>query len=342
MNKLYNEYVNSYCDFLKDLNRYNNNSNEHITNYLNVHDKLDFNKVMLRYLSVFKEHEELLNKKDEKLFEYKLEILPQINISELYNNLTDKQKNKIWTYLQILFIQSELLLNNKETPSPTNNMETSKELEESKEFNPFKGVGSTTEYTVDELFSNIEKISDKEYNMGLESIIETTGIDKMIDLNKLSEQLKNLNKEEIDEATNNIKGLFGDKMDKNTGDLLNNMLNNITSELKKEDISNGNPIKNIMKIAETVATNLKPQINEKNIDMSKLWNSTENIAKNYKDNKGENPFGNNNPLQMLGKMMNMINNPNLNENDCLDECNDMLKQLGMNGMDLKKLNKKRR
>ena len=123
------------------------------------------------------------------------------------------------------------------------------------------------------------------------------GIDKMLNLGELTEQLKNMKKEDIDEATNSIKCLLGN--DDNTSNLVSDMLMNIQDELKKENISNGNPLDNIVKIAESVASKMKPKMDEDGVDMNKLWQSTQNLANQCANENGNSLFGNgNNPFDL--------------------------------------------
>lgn len=161
----------------------------------------------------------------------------------------------------------------------------------------------------------------------------------------LAKQLKNITKEQIDQATKSIKSLLGD-VDEGTSEMIDMMLNDITDELKKDDLSNGNPINNLTKIAECVAHKMMPKIDPNKVDMKKVWNSTRNIANKCHDKDGKPIFdGPNNPLSMatnfLEKQMaytqynnNQSQQSNSNikpmtEEDYAKECQNLLKQLGL-------------
>lgn len=335
----YREFVKSLYAMFKDMNRYY--PTEGVQQLIGVFDKLDMGKVMLRFLNTMRTYEHQLKNRDETIFNKSIILFPDVDVSEIWQNLTDKQKDKIWTYLQILYIQSELLLNREEIEGQTDKSVVVKNMQNDVEnhkveFNAYEGVGSNEpeNYNVNEMFSGMDKLDDSNYTPGISSLMKNMGIEKMLNIEKLSEQLKNMKKEDIDEATKNIKGLFGDNIDNNTQEALSNMLHNITDELKKKDISEGNPIENIIKIAETVASNIGPKLMEKNVDMSKLWGQTRNMTNNFKDKEGNNPFNaNNNPLNLLEKMMGMMNNPNQNQDDtkeCLNQADMLFKNMGIN------------
>ena len=123
-------------------------------------------------------------------------------------------------------------------------------------------------------------------------------LSKMIDMKKFSEDIKNINTDDIKEATNNIKNLLGGNSDEKTSNLISDMLDDITKELQTNDLNDGDPFQNIMKVAEKVAQKIKPKVEKDNIDLSNLMNSTSN-----------------NPMNILNKMMNEMNNNKVEKNE---------------------------
>lgn len=379
MEHYFNQFVNNLHKFLSDLNRYS--PSEDIANFLDVFDKLDMGKVILRYLSVIKDYEILLKNRDETLFDKPLKIFPNIDVSLIWIKLSNSRKQKIWTYLQMLYVISELIMHNGSPSSDDNNLdgmissinnhnydqsevstdtksesdnkddknykydkynkydEYDKDDKNDKqlEFNPYVGIGQQNEnYSVSEMFSGpMELPSDKPAGPGLGSLAGLVGIDKMVNVQELSDQLKNMKKEDIDEATKNIQSMLGANADDKTSDILKDMLTSITDELKNDNISNGNPIDNIVKIAESVASKMKPKIDDNNVDMSQLWSSTQNLATQCKDDNGQNLFDNNavNPFDLINQMVNNLpnqNQQNMTEEEYLNSCNEMLKNMGIN------------
>ncbi len=154
-----------------------------------------------------------------------------------------------------------------------------------------------------------------------------------------------MKKEDIDEATNSIKSLLGNNVDDNTSNLISDMLTNIKDELQKEDMSSGNPLDSIVKIAESVASKIKPKIEEDGIDMTQLWNSTQTLANQCKDQNGNDLFGGNmNPFELVNQMMGGLDNqnpqgmqPNMTQEEYLNNCNEMLQSMGMRNIDFNNL-----
>ena len=374
MEKHYEEFVKNLYKFISDLNRYT--KDEGTKKILEVFDKLDMGKVMLRYLNTLREDEENIKSRNEDVFKKDVIIFPGVNLKNLWTQLSDKQKEKVWTYLQILYIQSELVLNFKESVSDNTNKnktittmidDVKEHTDDNKQivvkedeqdefnnlgFNPFVGIGgdSGQGFTCEQMYSGLDNLEDDQPSTpGLGALAGMFGVDKMINIEELSNQLKNMDKEEIDKATNNIKSLLGTEEDENTTRLISDMLTNITDELKKDDISKGNPLDNIIKIAETVASKMKPKLDENNIDMQNLWNSTQSLATQCKDEEGNELFsGANNPFNMLNQMMGMAQNMNdgnpngqpMNEQDMMKNASNMLNGMGlnMNNMDFNNMN----
>ncbi|CAH6421750.1 Hypothetical protein KVN_LOCUS436 [uncultured virus] len=360
----YRNFVINLNKFVFDLNRYY--PNEGTKKFLEVFDKLDMGKVMIRYINMLREFENELKQRNEIIFSQPLVIFPGINLSQYWQHFNLKQKQKIWTYLQILFVRGEVLLNYKETSEQTsdknkiiksiitnineNTNPVKQEIENSGtdptnlfqlNFNPFVGVGidktTADQYSINEMYSSTKLLENGEtsFKPGLGSIASFMGLDKMIDIEQLSEQLRNMKKEEIDDATNNIKKLLGGNIDENTSHIITDMLTNISEELKKDDISKGNPIDSIIKIAETVADKMKPSI-QSGMDISKLWSSTQNLANECKNEKGESiNIGGLNPFDLLNKLVNVENN---SQEQCFANCNNILKEMGVNNIDLSKFN----
>jgi len=330
---------------------------------------------MLTLSSNFK----LLEKQDNKIFqitqkkgkeEIVITIIPGINLDEAYSFYNKQQQQALWKYLENIFYCSTQLLYlvNPEcvdkqiltmvdkyalSEKDANNIyaDLKAKLPQSilnkyvnKEFDPFVGVGVTKkDYSVQDLMESTATIPKETGMSGLGGLTSMLGVDKMFDMSKLTEQLKNISKEDIDEATQNIKELLGNNVDSNTSDMINMMLHDITDELKKENLGEGNPISNIGKIAETVAQKVMPKIDPKKIDMSKIFNSTQNLAKNLADKQGNKIFGDKeNPLAMLSNIMeNQMKNMNGGKkpsNEDIKKQLDMMKKMGldMSDSDMKK------
>lgn len=353
MEHYYQQFVKTLKNFIRDLNRYV--PNEGCKKFLECFNDLDMYKVILRYEGMMREHEDKLKNMDESVFNNKLVVFPGIELQSLWKDIKEEKKKKIFTYLHMLLVISDMMIKSGESESKNANEEN---------FNPYLGVGNSSEsLSVSEICSN-NLPEDKPTKPGLGSLANMIGVDKMFNIKQLTDQLKNMKKEDIDEATKSLKSLFGNNIDDGTSEVISDMLTNIKDELGKDDISEGNPLDNIVKIAESVAAKMKPKMENGSIDMSKLWSSTQNLTSQFKDQNGQELFGKNgfNPLDVIGKMMGNQNSsnplnplnpqgpssqsppgppgpPNMTQEEYMNKCNEMLKNMGMNNINFDDVNK---
>ena len=291
------------------------------------------------------------NKEDNK--EVTVTIIPGLDMIYSWYCLSENDRTNLWFYIENMFISGTKMIH---LVNETNSFDTKilKEINYARikkdfmtafpeqeievvnvmnlDVDPFLlGVGSNDnqDFGVDNMIASTQDIKNDVTTPGISSIAKMLGVDKMLNMEELSKQLKNINKSEIDEATANIKNLLGSNVDENTSDMIGNILNDITDQLKASDLSNGDPIQNIISIAERVAQNTLPKIDKNKVDIKKVFESTQNLANNYKDKDGK-PlmanFGNGvNPLDILSSLMQNPNNaPN---KDQMKMAQEMMKSL---------------
>ncbi|AYV80954.1 MAG: hypothetical protein Harvfovirus11_16 [Harvfovirus sp.] len=334
---------------------------------------------------------DLLKTNDPKLFNLyskhkgravRVTIIPGIDFGSLWDKFDAVSQERLWNYVKLMYISSSYMIgssgntNNVVSPEKVKSLNSdigikpaelydqfwkvypNSTLVTKKIFNPFEGVGeNNTEYGLSDLLSGPKLLPDQTAPGGLGglgNIGKLLGIEKMINMEDLAKQLKNITKEQIENATKSIKSLLGD-VDENTSEMIDLMLTDITDELKKEELGVGNPLNNLVNIAQNVAHKMIPKIDSRKVDMAQVWNSTRNMASKCQDKDGKPIFdGPNNPLSLvtslLEKQMNMNqfgsknkNNKSggggggkkvkpdeqLSEQEYMNECQDILKQLGL-------------
>ena len=261
---------------------------------LKVFDKLNIEKVSIRFYKSINPHYSLLDEKNEELFNQQLNVLPKVNLSDYWGLLDDESKNKLWSLLNVLYVLSDLIKSTKEEDNSLNNNVC--EIDEKKElqFNPYVGLQSNNDnYSIDQMFGGPKDLPGEKKNIDLSSagLMSQVGqLSKMIDMDKFSQDIKNINSDDIKEATNNIKGMLGGNSDEKTSNLISDMLDDITKELQSNNLSDGDPFQNIMKVAEKVAEKIKPKVEKDNIDLTQFMNTDQN-----------------NPMNLLTKMMGDLN-----------------------------------
>ena len=323
----------------------------------------------------------LREKKNGKIV--KKTIIPGIDIGATFSILSNDRQQLVWTYLKSLYVSSVRMINmaNNENITSLSTQNIITEIESSldikkiladfwvaypnsqiiikKEFDPYIGVGTNnTDYGLNEMLSGPTLLPDQSAPPsltgpdGISNVVKMMGIDKMIPMEELSKQLKNMTPEDIELASQGIKKMLGEDADEGTTEMIDSMLHNISSELKKEDINNGDPMANMVKIANSVAQNMIPNIDHNKVDMKKMWNQTKKMTNNCVDKNGNPMFaGKNNPLDMMTafmeKQMNMMD-PNINnksekqmtEEELMNDCKKMMADMGMpniSPMDLKNI-----
>jgi len=316
--------------------------------------------IILKLFTAVSKNFEYLVKKDPKLFQLKttkennkqvtMTIIPGLDIIYAWYCYDTTDKDLFWFYLENMFISgTKMIYLVNESNTSTFDMRLLKELNYSKlkknffenfpeqnvinimnlDIDPYLGVGTNQDFGIDDMLESNKNLPNTVSAPGIGSMAKMLGVDKMFNMEELSSQLKKINKSEIDEATNNIKKLLGSNVDENTSDMIGTILSDITEHLKSEDIGSGDPIQNIINIAEKVAQKAIPKIDKNKIDMKKMFESTQNLANNCKDNDGKTMFrGGNNPLSMLTALMgNMGGGAQMNEQDQMKMAQDMMKNL---------------
>ncbi|AYV84851.1 MAG: hypothetical protein Hyperionvirus44_9 [Hyperionvirus sp.] len=297
----------------------------------------------------------------------RVRIIPGIDFWSLWDRFDDGVRGKIWDLIKLMYVASSYMINSSGNSNNVVNLGRIEMLRGDvvmgegsvfeefwkvypnckmitrKGFNPFVGVGENNkEYGLKDLLGG-PKLLPEQTGCGIDGISKLLGIDKMINMEDLAKQLKNITKEQIEAATKSIKGMLGD-VDENTSEMIDLMLTDITDELKKEELGNGNPLNNLVKIAENVAHKIMPKIDSKKVDMTQVWNSTRNMASKCQDKDGKPIFdGPNNPLAMVSSLLEKQMNMNqfgsgknsggkkkgMTEEEYVKECQDILNELGL-------------
>lgn len=318
----------------------------------------------------------LLKNRDPKLFQLKtknptgklvtMTIIPGIDLIYGWYLLTEQDKLELWTYLNNLYMTSLRLVHiangtegelSKTEFRELNYKELKKKFVEyfpsqtvinltNLDIDPFAGIGvQTTGFGVNEMVKNavsgVEKYDDKP---GISSIAKMMGADKLLNMEELRKQLQNINPKELKEASNNIKKLMGSNLDNNSADFIGDILEDITCELKSDKLSGGDAIENIVRVAEAVAQRVMPKMEKKEIDVTKIWQSTGNLAAGIDKMAGGTGSGIGNPINMLtalmqGTLQKSADGKEMSPEEqkkILEESQAMMSKLGMN-MDFGKM-----
>ena len=360
MENHYKNFLTTLYKFLYDLNRYDPSDN--LENVLGIYKDLDKSKVIFNVYHLLNDNATMIKNRDDTLFTQPFNILPIVNVSPSWPKLIKGQRDKVMTYLNILLIESSLLIHPPPVQNSTldlNQKNISLDIEgkeqqqalvknanEPIDIDPFVGVSSGGTFGVDGLYSTIPSLDEDKPTGGLsiETISSMIGLDKMVNFGELTEQLKNMKKEDIESATNNMMNMLGNNADPSTKNLISGMLNSVKEELGDQDFSKGNV--NIIALAKRVAERMQPSMNK--CDLTQLLNTTKSFA-SVKDENGNPVFGGDdktNPFMMMNQLATNImqtqgkgeNLQSINTEEYKKQAMDMLKNLGINNPDMNNLN----
>lgn len=334
MDQYYSQFIINLKKFLETLSTLS--PNENVTNFLNMFDDLDMTRVIPRFLKVVRKVETGLSVRDNTIFNQSLNILPGIDMKICWTNIPENEQHNIWTMLQKLYIAGEQMTKeskghqsdkkSKLIQDMINNMDEYTDVSyQTMNFNPYSGVNNEKEthsLSLDEICDQSIKIPDLEKSEnGMSGI---PGLGSLVNLDQLKEQLSNMNQEDLDKATDTIKELLGSNIDEKTSNTISDMLSNITNELKNTNLDDGDPIKNIFKIANSVAHKMKGKIDTDGLDVQNLMNSTKTLAGKCMGDQNQQLFGDNSALlnMLMGQM-----NP-----QSMQQCQQMMQQMPQEDM----------
>lgn len=153
--------------------------------------QLNMMKIITRFHKIMTPLKDKLTKHDPSMFENKLFIVPEFNISFFWENLPQHHQY-IFSSLQRLLIYSNIVVDNSPQSTETTTTKQSQEqqaTDQNKRFNPFEGVGgNNVGLSVNSLTQEMDKAgADGNPILGL--------LQGKIDKNAITEQLKNVNDE---------------------------------------------------------------------------------------------------------------------------------------------------
>jgi len=289
---------------------------------LNVPD-LDIVKFSQRYLDVMLPNLQNIIDGNDEMFFTNIKPFPTIYIKRIWPKMDSDQRAKSLVMFRILIVLSNMILSNGKQQNADKNVtevaevandnkekgnEKGKENEkEPIEFNPYIGIGADiNEYGVGDMFTG-EGLNYENFKPDMSKLVGLLGIDKYFggDIGDFGEKLKNMNESDIEDASKQIRKMIGANVDSQTTDMINEMLSNITREIKKVDFTEGDAMATMMDIAETVSVQLQPKMTQEKRD--KLASSMSSMTSNFGQQLGMSKDDLQDPNKLLQKHMQQMN-----------------------------------
>lgn len=270
-----NKYIDGFSTELKNFLIYIDElvPTETTQKILSLYDKINMMKIIKRYHGIMSPLKDKLSGHDASIFVQCMFIIPEFNMSFFWENLPNDKRNYVWEVLMRLTIYSNIIVDNQKsnvTPDAPKN-EPKQKNKNTKEVNPFVGVGTDgTNISVDTLQGEIDAgKTDTNPMMNM--------LSNALNMDELSKQLKEVDKESISKMTDEVKKMIAPHVDDpQVSGMIGDMLTNISDELKNSDLSNGNLMGTMMKIAEKMSVKLST---EGKCSPEKLLASTQSLMK---------------------------------------------------------------
>lgn len=251
----HNEFMKYFSKFLIDLHRYTNN--DIIGAYVALLDKMnnEKEKVIKQYYNHTNQHRNRIKANDETLFNYPFIVLPHLDLSEVWNQLNDSRKMRVWTYLNTFNSIMDIM----------DDLEEIVKLNETDEINYYQGImgSEITEYSINELFNDVEWENEDGERMGLANILKKGSID----VTMLKNALNGLTEDNVKDILSSVESTLNIQLDDRSGAMISNLLNSVTEEINNLDNTQIS-FKNIPSIAESIATKLQPKLESGEIDVN--------------------------------------------------------------------------
>ena len=260
------KFKNLFETFINDsiLNITDDKIKKNLNDILQILNKLDYSKIMIKYA---KNEELYFNLKnfniDNKNVNIKLwNLMPKINLYYIILNYDSNNRKKLLSLLDMMYCSSISYLKVIETTDEDG-------------FNPYKIVGEYSKHlSVDEMYEGVEIKKPDTYEFLMNQILENFN---------LNDNLKNVNSTNIDDATKNINTFLDNSNDNASSNVIASMLSGIKEEILnlKNDTTandNGEGIKKIFNIAKRISEKSFNNIDKKNVNPLQLWDLTTQLA----------------------------------------------------------------
>ncbi len=260
---------------------------------ISIFDKLNTDKITKRVYDSLVTIKDEIYSKNPIIFTKPLLILPNIDLSSIWNKIDDDAKGRMWIFLQLLHIPSCSVC-------------------DIENFNPYMGVegGNISINDIcNEIKSNPTFNGYKDgpnMNMFVSKILGSMGFDMNKLMEGLNEGIKELTDDNIKSASDTIINQFGIS-DPNTVNLFNKMFTSVAKQIRTEDLSNEKGIDGFIDVFSKITSNvfeevIKPEIDSGKINVEEISKAQQNMFNSINNNITDKSIIN--PIELLNKMQN--------------------------------------
>lgn len=286
----YEKFVSSFKELVLTCKRVSIDGTTDIDKIISLFDKLNYEKILQKVVSNTQLQENLhfLNKNNfdndllNKLFsknEKSWTLIPSLSLYKvLSSNSVQEDKQLIYKQFQTLHVSA--VSYNKVIEAQNSNGT----LKEGNDFNPFVSVGTVdNNMDINTLFNGVECKNMSAIEMVMENFVS-----EQMD-SKMSNYMENIKEDDVNSAANKINEALNSDQFKSgntkSSAVLTDMLGQIKSEVidigkaQSKNKNNGKKsVEQLLGIAQKVASNMMGKIQDEQIDVMDLWNTTSNLA----------------------------------------------------------------
>jgi len=323
----YEKFVSSFKELV--LTCKNKSSYSDVDKIISLFDKLNYEKILQKVISNTQLQENLhfLNKNNfdndllNKLFsknEKSWTLIPSLSLYKVLNTVSvHEDKQLLYKQFQTLHV-SAVSYNKVIEAMNTNGTDKGAD-----NFNPFVSVGTVdNNMDIQTLFNGVECKNMSAIEMVMENFVS-----EQMD-SKMSNYMENIKEDDVNSAANKINEALNSDQFKSSNNkssaVLTDMLGQIKSEVidigkaQSKNKNNGKKsVEQLLGIAQKVASNMMGKIQDEQIDVMDLWNTTSNLAQKTTNSdaiKYVDALIRNNIQKSMSENKNNENNENKNSN----------------------------
>lgn len=249
------QYVNKFSDDLHKLLVFLNNvmPTENVQRMLKMYEHLNIVKIMSIFHRNVSKHRNNILSKDYDVFEHKLFIIPELEISIYWNNLPQNHRKTLVDFISRLIICSNVVFEKAKT-----------EINKEDENNSGISVASVAKEVKTIKVGNNNGLLDK--------------IKEYFNFSELNDKLENLNGESLEQVTSCLDDIISPHVsDQKTKEFFNDATKNIINKLKTHDFKKENLLDVVQSISSEMATDMTKKVDTSECDQNQILNTAKSF-----------------------------------------------------------------
>jgi len=269
---VYQETVITTYDLLTHLQKLSKqNAIERLLKYISE-NKIKMVKLITRVNKILSNINKYIEPTNE-LFQKPLLVFPEIDVSQIWEQCSDNDKTIIWFYLQILYVNSTILLKKQVDDQETFNKirlyiaKTKKE--NPKLFNPMIGVTVDETFDINAYHKNMERLKDAKLSCDEKSEAGLLELLLGANMGNITEQFSHIAEIDDKELDSVIDTFIGTNLDPESSKHMKDIMRTVRDEIKQLPKSNGGT-QDMIKTFTNVKAKIEKKLQDDKVDPDKF------------------------------------------------------------------------